>query len=417
MKKRPKPRRASPSSGTDPESPRRPRPASRPGGRWKRALQNAGLTVGVIVLLLAAFEVFLRAAFDGKYGKRPSFFIPAPVLGWECTANLDDTFYGSDMSIRVKTDEYGYRLGRLGKVDFRKRLVVLAGDSNVFGWGVSTEETAASYLDEMVSNASGGEARVVNLGVGGYGTLQYFVRIRDLIEKHPGARIAAVVVVHAPNDAVDNVNTVGYYFGAWKVQRREAPSRSPLHVMNLLSFAIQVLKDWRASSGRVSEEGKKLHPYLQDNLFSFDTQLPRTLHPEITLNGRTISFRTVTEEDWMADRTFERGSFTQIQRDMMLASVGMIDSLLTGRDARLFHVVIPTAPEWFANGIADVVKETPPLSDGRSGFYGKLLDPDKYEGQVLNQHAGGHYTPAFNKAWAETVFELLRSQGVVLSGQ
>jgi hypothetical protein len=417
VKKRSKPPRPSPDSGSDPERSRRPRPARRPGGRWKRAIQNAGLAVGVIVLLLAVLEVFLRVAFDGKYGKRPSFFVPAPVLGWECTASLDDTFYGSDMSIRVRTDEYGYRLGRLGDVDFHKRLILLAGDSNVFGWGVSTEETAASYLDELISNASGGEARVVNLGVGGYGTLQYFVRIRNVIEKHPDAKIAAVVVVHAPNDAVDNVNTVGYYFGAWKVQRREAPSRSPLHVVNLFSFAVQVLKDWRASSSRVSEEGKKLHPYLQDNLFSFDTQLPRTLHPEITLNGRTISFRNVTEEDWMADRTFERGSFTGIQRDMMLASVGSIHALLSGRETRLLHIVIPTAPDWFASGIADVVNEIPPLPEDRSGFYGKLLDPDQYEGQVLNQHAGGHYTPDFNKAWAEKIYELLRSQGVEFSGQ
>jgi hypothetical protein len=370
-----------------------------------------------MVLLLAVLEVFLRTAFDGKYGKRPAFFVSDPTLGWTINPGLDDTFYGADFRIRVRTDENGYRLGRLGAVDLHKRLVLFAGDSNVFGWGVSTEETVASYLDELVSEATGGEARVVNLGVGGYGTLQYFVRIRDVIEKHPDAKIAAVVVVHAPNDAVDNVKSVGYYFHAWKPHVDPPRERSSVHLVNLVKYAVQLAKSRRTAAGGASRQEAVTHPYFQDMLFSIDTERPKTIHPELDICGRTVSFKSLSEKDWATAKTFAREHLTEIQGGMISASLSCIHTLLAGRDIKIFHVVVPTAPEWFADAISSIVEETPPLPDDRSGFYGKLLDPDEYEGQVLNDHAGGHYTPGFNKAWAGKIYELLRSQGLVLSGQ
>jgi hypothetical protein len=43
-----------------------------------------------------------------------------------------------------------------------------------------------------------------------------------------------------------------------------------------------------------------------------------------------------------------------------------------------------------------------------------LLDADQYGGKVLNDHSGGHYTPEFNRSWAEKLMGLLRDQRVEL---
>lgn len=113
----------------------------------------------------------------------------AAVLG-EVTVRV---IYGPDYSSTVRTDAEGHRLGSLGEVEYDKKLIVLCGDSFTFGWGVSTEETFASYLDEIVHRVSGGTHRVVNLGVGGYGTFQYYFRLKYLLANHPNAQIAAVI--------------------------------------------------------------------------------------------------------------------------------------------------------------------------------------------------------------------------------
>jgi hypothetical protein len=279
---------------------------ARSNGRWKRALQNAGLTTGVIVLLLAGVEVVLRSVFDGKYGKRPSFFVPAPTVGWQCTAGLDDTFSGADFRIHVRTDEYGYRLGRLGEVDFRKRLVVLAGDSNVFGWGVSTGETMASYLDEMAYDASGGEAR------------------------------------------------------------------SSLHLVNLFAYAVEIVEERRASA---------------------DRRVPRR-------DGR----RLVSGED-LRPRKPDGDSEGDAVRVVELDSHAALRSRNEGASHRR------------ADGVSNALREAVPTDTSAAVSYGRLLDPAQYPGQVLNDHTGGHYTPEFNKAWAGKIYELLRSEGVELSGR
>jgi len=395
----------------------RPAADAQPRARWKRALVNAALFVAALAVVLLCAEAILRTAFDGKYGKRPDFFLSDPTLGWKTSPGLDGTFYGADFSIHVRTDENGYRLGRLGEVDFHKRLVLLAGDSNVFGWGVSTGETMPSYLDELVHDASGGDARVVNLGVGGYGTLQYFVRIRDLVERHPDATIAAVVVVHAPNDAADNLKSVGYYFGAWKAQDNPPKERSSVHLVNLVAYTFQLVRDWRAAADGASKDDSVVHPYLQDMLFSIDTERPKTIHPELDICGRSVSFKNLTEGDWSAEKTFARENLTEIQREMMSASMGCMYTLPFGRGTRIFHLVVPTSPDWFADGVENALREAAPGDTSEVGFHGRLLDPDRYEGQVLNDHTGGHYTPGFNKVWAGKIYELLRSDGVGLSGK
>ena len=183
-------------------------------------------------MALVLCEVILRVVYDDKFGKRPRFIIADEELGWRPNAGLDHTFYGADFKIDIHSDDDGYRLGRLGQIDYGKELTILCGDSYVFGWGVPTEETMASYLDECVDRVSGGSRRVVNLGVGGYGTLQYYFRLANFLKAHDSSRISTVIIIHSPNDATDNLKSLGYHIGAWEVRNREEPERSPVHLLN-----------------------------------------------------------------------------------------------------------------------------------------------------------------------------------------
>jgi hypothetical protein len=377
--------------------------------RLKKAAVNGGLLALTLCLVWVAAEVTLRVAFGDKYGKRPGFFVADPVLGWKPRPKLDHTFYGADFSIRVATDENGYRLGTLGKVDFRKRLVLLSGDSNVFGWGVSTEESMASYLDSLVVDQSGGGKRVVNLGCGGYGTFQSYLRIKNFIARHPESPLSAVIVVHAPNDAVDNVNSIGYHIGSWEVRDRTPKSRSVFHTVNLIAYSIEIVRGLINPPDKRDTVDPEIHEYLQDMLFAFDTKLPKKLPSEIDLNGRRISFEGVSDQDYLATKTFARGDLTRLQRELLEEAVRSIHALFKDGRVKVIHVMVPTSPDWFTVAVDDAVEKT--MEGARVEFAGTIFDIEDYGEQVLNDHAGGHYTPAFNRFWALKILETLEGRG------
>jgi len=160
----------------------------------KNAFKNSALVLISIIAALIVTEVVVRIAYGDKFGRRPAFYVGDPKLGWSPAPHLDNTFYGSDFSIHVSTDSEGYRLGALGEADYSAPLIALCGDSYAFGWGVSTDETFASYLDEMMYTASGRRIRLVNLGVGGYGTMQEAGRLSRFLQAHGEVNLKAILV-------------------------------------------------------------------------------------------------------------------------------------------------------------------------------------------------------------------------------
>lgn len=369
-------------------------------GMSRRSLSNTQL---VLISLLAATllaEGGLRVVYGGKFGKRPGFFIGDEHLGWKPAAGLHHTFYGPDFTMDVATDENGYRLGSLGPVDFRKRLVVMVGDSYTFGWGVSTGETCASYLDERVAEASHGQARVVNLGVGGYGTLQSYERLERFFERYPDADIAAVVMFHAPNDPVDNVNSIGYYIGAWKVIDRQPKARSSIHLLNFADYVAATIKArWGRSKAGASEENGA-SPYLQDVAFAFDYQLPRSLPPTIQLNGHTVHLEGLSEADYSKPATTARGSMSPVQREVTVEAVRMINDAVAARGVPIVHGIVASAPDWFAGEMTEVLEAARDDAAGDVDLLGRFPDPNAFGQPYINQHFGKHYTPEFNEYWA-----------------
>src|SRR6185503_2752348 len=56
------------------------------------------------------------------------------------------------------------------------RRVVVIGDSQAWGYGVGDDETIPAQLQRLLNEAGGARYEVLNLGVGGYGTDQAFLK-------------------------------------------------------------------------------------------------------------------------------------------------------------------------------------------------------------------------------------------------
>jgi hypothetical protein len=378
----------------------------------KRSFTNLQLVLVVLLLCVGMAEVGLRVIYRGKFGKRPGFFVGDQQLGWRPAANLDHTFFGTDFTMHVRTDAEGYRLGALGAVDLAKELIVVAGDSYVFGWSVHTEETFASFLDERVADESRGRARTLNLGVGGYGTLQSGVRLGRFLNAHSDSDVRAVVVFHSPNDPVDNVNSIGYHIGVWEVIDRQPKARSRVHLVNFADYVLAVF-DYKRDKSKYDSKDDQIHPFLQDVAFAFDYKLPRSLPPMIEMNGRVVNLTDLSSGDYSKPETVARRSMTQVQRQLTLEGVRSMNYLLTQRGIAVFHAVVPSAPPWFVEEMSQVLEEAREDLDGTVEVLGQFPDTDKYGRDYINDHSGRHYTPDFNSYWAGEMMTVLESHGIV----
>jgi hypothetical protein len=375
----------------------------------KNTFRNAAIVIIGVVIALALCELVLRLIHGGRYGKRPEFFVADDELGWIPASNLDHTFHGSDFEIRVRTDNEGNRLGQSGDIDFRKGLIVLCGDSFVFGWGVSTNETCAAYLDELVSEASDGNLQVVNLGVGGYGTLQYYYRLRRFLKRHREARIAALIIVHAHNDATDNINSVGYHLDLWNTRNRENKAKSPFHIANFISRSIDRMRSQGIPPVDENEASEERKPHLQDVLLVDKLTMHEKKFPStVEFDGHIVNFEDISEKDYSIGRMIERGSLTTLQRDLILVGIDFIHFMTGHRNMKIFHSTVPAAPDWYIDELSGILKRANPSEGNEIVNLGRFPEMTDFTGDVINDHRGGHYTPEFNRYWADRLLEILR---------
>lgn len=357
-----------------------------------------GVTAAVVL-----GEVSIRIAYGDKFGKRPVFYGPRDRVGWAPAPGLNHTYYGEDFSTHIRTDRNGYRLGALGEVDFSGRLIVLCGDSYTFGWGVSTEDTFASFLDEMVYRYTKGRMRVVNLSVGGHGTWQYYDRLRDFTQLYPGADIAAVVVYHCQNDVADNVKSVGFTLGLWK-SAPKTDDKSRWHLVNFLRYS---RKRILAPSGSPLPAGGPEH---EDVLWGFNFGHRKPLPDVIEIDGVQVAIGRRSPDDTSAKRTWKREAFTDLQQQLYELAIRSIHRVAAGAGTRVLHAYVYTTDDWYISRLDKIIAGTP----GALGVsLGRVPAPGAYEGNYINEHKGRHYTPDFNRFWAEQMFEQLQERGVI----
>jgi len=92
---------------------------------------------------------------------------------------------------------------RSKEVDPKKEKILILGDSVIYGFGIQDNETATYYLDKEFP-----EHQVLNLGVGGYGIDQYYLRLKRFISKFKPKLIG--VVICTGNDIRNTQSNVSY---------------------------------------------------------------------------------------------------------------------------------------------------------------------------------------------------------------
>jgi len=150
----------------------------------KKYLYNTGLFFGSLIVVLGILECALRIAGYNPFGEffenegRSVFIQPSPDAQriFEAAPNTQGKGWGTDISI----NSHGFR-GReyaLAKPQDVYRIVVL-GDSITFGNNLPENKNYPARLENIFIN-NGKQAEVLNLGLGGYDTLQEVATLQDV---------------------------------------------------------------------------------------------------------------------------------------------------------------------------------------------------------------------------------------------
>ncbi|HSG28386.1 MAG TPA: hypothetical protein VLA34_07885, partial [Candidatus Krumholzibacterium sp.] len=202
------------------------------------------------------------------------------------------------------------------------------------------------------------------------------------------------------------------------VDRRPA-SRSWSRLVNMALHARE--RFGAASSPAVEFRGRETEKVitgtsdraLEDVLFAFDrVETSRPMPAEAVLGGRRIDIAGLSRPDDMIELLLEREEMTRIQRDLVREAVNHTHFLLRERGMKIFHIVLPTSPDWFAGEMADILGGTIPSDWNEVVTAGRYPDISGFAGDVFNDHGGGHYTAGFNAFWARRIMDLLEANQV-----
>jgi lysophospholipase L1-like esterase len=177
------------------------------------AIRSASIPLALVALGLAVafglLEIGLRSfgydpmavVVEGRdLILRPS---ANPLRGYELTPNASG--YAWRTHVQVNSHGMRDRERRVGRGDAPR--VAVIGDSVTFGSGVAPADRFTDRLEALLAQRLGEAVEVLNLGVGGYDTLQEVATLEDV-----GLRFAPdlVLVGYCVNDTGDNSPNLEY---------------------------------------------------------------------------------------------------------------------------------------------------------------------------------------------------------------
>lgn len=169
------------------------------------------LLILLFVFFFSFMEVFLRFFRPQQTiplflptGDRESFAEYHPLLGWAMIPNATGAFFSREFSTTIKINSQGFRDEEfsLKKSENRTRIAVI-GDSMVYGFGVENNETFSTILGKKL----GEKYEVLNFGVSGYGTDQYYLLLNTTVLQYTPD---VVVIEFYPNDLANAGNSEQY---------------------------------------------------------------------------------------------------------------------------------------------------------------------------------------------------------------
>ncbi|MBX3729779.1 MAG: SGNH/GDSL hydrolase family protein [Candidatus Sumerlaeia bacterium] len=182
-----------------------------------RDTRRRGLVAGGLVALVLVYAVLALVA-DLLVGRLVPLHVTgetraakADIYGWALEPNHALTAVHPDtLEVTVeRTNSQGWRDIEQPREKTRPRILLL-GDSQVYGHGVTLEHTIGRQLERQLDGAF----QVVSMGMGGYGTdQQYLVLLNEGLEWQPDY---VVLVFTVGNDVMDNMHDVSFMGSAPK---------------------------------------------------------------------------------------------------------------------------------------------------------------------------------------------------------
>ena len=152
--------------------------------------------LGTAVVFLLEFS--LRAA-QGFFFAAPDYLQVDEELGTTLRPNLHHYVgIGKDRNL-LQHNSLGLR-GEELRADKPDLRIFMIGDSYTYGWGTNNDGTMCAQLEKALKK-DGIDAEVLNLGVGGYSTMQTYLRYKRFQELKPDI----VVYMFCENDPEDNL--------------------------------------------------------------------------------------------------------------------------------------------------------------------------------------------------------------------
>jgi len=197
--------------------------------RPRRFLRGLALQLGLLVAVLAVFEVGLRA-IDLRFlreghriGHSMAYNYDAEI-GWLPVPNSRSLFTGL-RTVTVSHNSLGLR--DTEPEASRGRTILFVGDSFVWGYDV---EAADRFTDRLRRELP--QHRIVNAGIAGYGTDQQYLLLRRLWDRiRPDVVVLVFCVDNDRRDNSTNSRYDGYYKpyfaagpdGVWRFQGQPVP--------------------------------------------------------------------------------------------------------------------------------------------------------------------------------------------------
>lgn len=171
--------------------------------KLKSFMINTALVIVSTVISCILIEFGARLYFFGSlrplqtkaYG---SFRKPTEKFGWRLMPNIDVWLRRLDYSVRYRTNSHGFHdvEREYTKPDETYRIAVL-GDSFMESYVVNYKDSFAAVLENNLNKKLKRNVEVINLGVGGYGTVQEYLMQVSVAEKYdPDMIILSFLIVN-----------------------------------------------------------------------------------------------------------------------------------------------------------------------------------------------------------------------------
>ncbi|NQT94536.1 MAG: hypothetical protein HQ559_17405 [Lentisphaerae bacterium] len=211
--------------------------------RWRVPALRLLVALGAVAVTVVLVELLLRLFYYPEPTLPPYHFRPPdPVLGWRLQENSEYIYQTWEFRVTVDYNSHGWRDAErsYSPAGDTFRILVL-GDSYMEAYSVDREDSFHSQL-EKIATSSGYDVEVLNLGVGGYGTLQeYLAFVTEGVKYRPDL---VLLGFYFGNDLAENCSELALQNEPWRAWNRPylVSDRSEAWRVSGVDFAEAVLR-------------------------------------------------------------------------------------------------------------------------------------------------------------------------------